>query len=249
MAPLANRSRGLGIGLAAVALAGCATTQQQAARLRVVSARDRATEQAVRVSRADPAVAASATLVRSATGAAIVVRLRNLSDRTVSDLPITVAVREAGGRERVLNGASGLDYFLTHIPGIAPRGRLIWVFPTARRPPGGAPVVRVGFPAAGAGSVSAADGALPSALPRIAVSLVAAPRHGAVEVTVRNLSDVPQYELPVYAAAQRSGAYTAAARAAIGELDGGSTQQLRLALLGNARGSAVTFQAGPTELR
>jgi hypothetical protein len=60
---------------------------------------------------------------------------------------------------------------------------------------------------------------------------------------------VTQYGLQVYAAAQRRGAYTGAAWGAIGELDGGSAQQLRLALLGNARGSAVTFQAGPTELR
>lgn len=248
MARLARCTLSVGGGMVALAVAGCATTQQQAARLRLVSARDRATEEAVIVTRADPAVAARAALVRSAGGTAIVVRLRNLSGRTVSDLPITVGLR-AGGRERVLNRGAGLDYFLTHIPGIGPYGRLIWVYPSGRRPPKGIPVVRVGFPGAGPGTVSATAGTLPATLPRLDVSLGRMPSDGRIDLVVRNLSDIPQYGLPVYAAAERRDGYTAAARGAIGELDGGSTQRLRLVVLGNPRGSAVIAQAGPTELR
>lgn len=233
-----------------VALAGCATTQQQAARLRLVSARERATEQAVRVSHANPALASSATLVRSTAATAVVVRVHNLTGQTVSDLPITVGIREPGGTVRVLNGGTGLDYFLTHVPAVAPHGQLIWVFTArGRRAPSDSALVRIGYPSASAGSATVAAGSLPATLPRIAVSLTHSPRHGAVQVAVRNLSGVPQYGLQVYAVARRGAEYTAAARATITELDGGSARLLRLTLVGNPTRATVALEAGPTELR
>ena len=71
-----------------LALAGCATTQQEAARLRLNSARLRATQVRLRVVQPNPAIKVqSVSLLASHGGSAIVVRLRNLLGHPVSDLP------------------------------------------------------------------------------------------------------------------------------------------------------------------
>jgi hypothetical protein len=228
--------------LALTSLAGCSTTQQEAARLQLNSARLRAAEVALQITRRDPEIEVErVAVVRGAGGSAIVVRLRNLSAQPVSDLPIAVGVVSSRHRRRrgvLLNTAGGGDYFANHTPSIPAGGELTWVLATGPLPAGVRAFAEVGVPAAAAPLV------IPRALPRVVVSAVAA--MGAVKVTVSNHSSVPQYQLPVYAVVWSHGHLRAAGQATIAHLGTGSTTTLRLSLTGRFTGGALAVQAPPT---
>jgi hypothetical protein len=231
----------IALGLVLVGLAGCATTQQEAARLRIRSARLRASQVPVRVTAADLQVrVASVAIVRGAGEAAVVVRVRNLVGHPLTDLPISVGLTGAAGERVYLNGAAGLGYFRTHLPGVAARGSLRWVFTTSRRLPARArPFAEVGRREQGVGPI-------PPALPAIAVELAPRSLAGGLAVIVRNRSSVLQDELQVYAIARRQGRYVAAGQASVATLGPGASAALRLRLAGDPVGSSVALEAAPT---
>jgi hypothetical protein len=225
--------------LLALALAGCATTQQEAARLRLNSARLRATEVRLRVAQPNPEIKVqSVSLLAFHRGSAIVVRLRNLLTHPVSDLPISVGVVTRGHRV-YLNGARDSDYFLSHVPAVGAGGVLTWVFTTRRSlAPGMRP-----FATVGAASPPLVAGL--RALPRIAISPGPGSR-ARVGGVVRNLSSVPQYGLQVYVVASRLGRIVGAGRATIAHLGGGATAAINIRTVGQAPHGSVTLEAAPT---
>lgn len=227
-------------GLLIVALAGCATTQQEAARLRLNSSRIRATQVRLRVVGPNPAIKVQRVSLLAAHGrSAIVVRLRNLLGHPVSDLPISVGVVAKGGRRVYLNGAPDSDYFLSHVPGIAAGGVLTWVFTTRRslasstRP----------FAVVGVTSPPLVSGL--RALPRIAIS-TGTDSHASVGGVIHNMSSVPQYGLQVYFFASRLGRLVGAGRATILHLGGGATAAINIRAVGKAPPGSVTLEAAPT---
>jgi hypothetical protein len=228
----------IGSGVVLAALAGCTTTQQQAAWLRLNDARLRASELSVRV--AKPGGYASVEQVAAVAGvggSAVVVRVRNIGPRPLSDLPISIGTISASGKRTYLNAASGLDYFRTHLPLVPAHGLLTWVYTTHGR----LPAARL-FAEVGSRSLRAQR-----PLPQIQIKperrAGAAP--GVLRLTVINRSQVPQYQLPVYAVVRRGGRYLAAGEATIGKLSGGSSSALRLPLVGHA-GGQLQFEAPPT---
>jgi hypothetical protein len=229
-----------GAGLALTALAACSTTQQQAARLQLNSARLRAAELGVRVTRGDPRVRLlHVAVVRGRAGAAVIVTLHNSADSATSDLPISVGVRDVHRRRRYLNAAPGIDYFQTHVPAIPAGATLSWVFTTRRRlPPAAHPFAEVGLPALAAVPARAA-------LPRVTVAAIAQTGRE-LQLTIDNESAVPQYQLQVYAVALRAGRYVAAGTASIPHLGAGSRLALRIALLGGGGAARIAVQAPPT---
>jgi len=239
----ASRLSPLLIAAAVTTLAGCATTQQTAARLRVNDARIRASQLPTEVLRDDRSIEVlGVSVVGGPSGSAMVVTLRNLAGTPVSDLPISVGLID-GGHRRYLNGAAGSDYFQTHLPAISRRGTLTWVFTTPRRLPGQTrPFAVVGVPAAPPLS-------LPRTLPDLAARLTRASgalRGGELQISVQNRSSLPQYQLPVYATASRGGHYVAAGQATIEQLDGGASSRLELHLTGDTNGASVAIEAPPT---
>jgi len=225
---------------AAGVLSGCVSTQTKAARIRVNADRIRASQSDTRVTVANPEVTVTAVAVVSAGGrAAFVVTVRNNSDRPRSDLPISVGYRRHAGRAVYLNGAAGRDYFSAHLPAVAARRSLTWVFaPTRHLPRHARPFAIVGRTP----SVTGAAGGRPPAI-RVGAGAVS---RGRVTVNVRNLSDIPQYQLPVYAIAERDGQMTAAGVATVQELDAGASQTLRLPLLGRIGNAPVRLEAAAT---
>lgn len=219
------------------ALCGCATTQQQSARAKLVAQRTLAARQALVVRHADPRVAVlGAVLLAGRRDGAVVVRLRNRTRTTLADLPVTVGLR-VRGRRVVLNGRGGLPYFQTHVPALAAGASAMWVLALPGRPlPGGTPWVRVGAPARTA-----------RALPLLAVALGRRTRRG-VAVRVVNRSAVPQYDLTVYAWARRGGRLVAAGRASAAHLGTGARVTLRVPLVGDARGATIQVSVPPTLL-
>jgi hypothetical protein len=242
--------------LALTSLAGCATTQQEAARLQLNSARLRATEVATRISGPDADIRIErVALLSGAGGSAVVVRLLNRGSEPVSDLPIAVGVvagrprhvpphgrrQRDWQRQRVyLNTATGLDYFSTHTPSIPAGGALTWVFTTPRRfGSEERAFAEVGRPASPAVVV-------PGSLPPIEVTAVRTGRGDAVEVAVRNRSSVPQYQLPVYAVVLSRGHYRAAGQTTIPHLGTGSTATVQLELIGKPGPTSIELEAPPT---
>ncbi len=221
-------------GVAAAGLCGCVSTQTKNARLVLQNERTLAMESSVRVTRTNPDVAvAQVATVRAAGGSAVVVTLRNRSSRPLSDLPIAVRLRlRAGGRTHVsqLNGGANLAYFDTHLASIPAHGTTIWVLDTRRLPPGARPVVKVGL-----ATVPATTRA--RFLPRLRVRALASGHAGELSVSVRDLSGVPQYGLPVYAVALRGGRPVGAATASVSTLAPGARTTVHLRLPDSASGA------------
>ena len=225
---------------AALGLTGCVPTQRIAARARLVSARELASQGTTEVSRPNPDVTVGRlTLIHTQTGTAVVASLRNNASSTLTDLPISVGIHTHASHTVYLNRSANLDYFDSHVAAIAPHNVTIWVFTTRRRVAGGRPFATVGVsqlhPPAGA------------RLPQIDLSTrteQSAP--GSVAVSVSNRSGIPQYDLPIYAVATRAGREVAAGRAAVTHLGTGATTTLSINLLGESQRATVRLIVLPT---
>jgi hypothetical protein len=217
----------------AVVLTGCVSTQQIAARARLVSARVLASQGVTRVAHGNPAVTVGrVSLIHSPRGIAIVVPLRNNTSRTLTDLPISVGIRTPH-RELYLNQSANLDYFETHVAVIGPDVATDWVFTTGRRVADGRAGATVGFPEL--------HPSLAHGLPRIEVSSL-----GNASLTVSNRSTIPQYDLQIYVVAARAGRDVGAGRAEVSHLGTHATTTVSVTLLGAARGVTLRLIALPT---
>jgi hypothetical protein len=236
-----------GFGLVVVlagGLTGCATTMQEAARLQLNSARIRTSEVATHVRSAGGAV--QVVHVARVTGGgrtAFIVEIRNPGRRAIADLPISVGVHATHGRRIDVNALSSAEdsYFDAHLPGIPAGGSLTWVYTTQRRLPRGArPFALVGTrpdpPVAAMGDVPV-------------IRAHAQGTGGSVlEVRLRNLSSVPQYQLQVYAVARSGGRYLAAGSLTVPHLGSQSVRTVKVPVVGTPGTSALTVQALPTIL-
>ena len=230
-------------------VAGCSTTMQQAARLQLNSARIRVSETGTRVTVAGHAVrVTNVSLVSGPAATAFVVVVRNRSHAQVSDLPISVGVRTGRGRMVYFNARPGLEYsyFDAHLPVVAPGQALTWVYTTRRRPPAGSKPFAI-------------VGATPSPLVRAAATLPLIRASAALTgredstarlaVAVRNLSGIPQYQLPVFAIAKRGGRYVAAASRSVDQLAGQASTTVELRLIGSVANTQLKIEAPPAVLR
>jgi hypothetical protein len=230
---------------AVVTLAGCATTQDEAARLQLNSARIRAAEQKTVVRSAGSAVAVSAVSLLSSPGAhTFVVTVHNRQSSAVTDLPISVGVSSRGHRRVDLNAHSTqeLSYYDSHLPRIAAGSSLTWVFTTTTKLPSGAhPFALVGArpsPAASAGVTA----------PTIAARVTSTQRtrNGALlEVTLRNSSTIPQYQMPIYAVAERGGRFVAAGELIVPHLGSQKTLSVRVPVRGLLSDARLNVAALP----
>jgi hypothetical protein len=241
---------GLAAAGAVVTLAGCATTQDEAARLQLNSARIRAAEQKTVVRSAGSAVEVSAVSLLSSPGAhTFVVTVHNRQSSAVTDLPISVGVSSRGHRRVDLNAHSTqeLSYFDSHLPRIAAGSSLTWVFTTTTKLPSRAhPFALVGArpsPAASAGATA----------PTIAARVTGTRRThdgGAVlEVTLRNSSTIPQYQMPIYAVAQRGGRFVAAGELIVPHLGSQKTLSVRVPIRGLLTDARLNVAALPAIVR
>jgi hypothetical protein len=229
---------GLSAG-AAVLLTGCVTTQDRNARAKLSAERQIAAREPLRLGARNAQVdVASATLVRGrgrARTAAVVVELRSRAATPLTDLPIAVGVRLRGGKRLALNGGRNLSWFETHVAALAPGTTTVWVFTARRRVPAGARAyAQVGVP-------SAQPGSRASSLPRLQASDL-----GGGRVRVRNASDVPQVDLPVYAVARVGGRPVAAGRASIPKLSGDSETTVSVPLVGARNAPPAQVHVLPT---
>jgi len=227
----------------ALAFAGCTTTQHEAQRERLDSARQRVALEPTRVAATNAMVTpVSVAAVRAGGKTAFVVRVTNRGRRAVTDLPISVGYKTAPGANVFLNSAADLNYFQAHLPAIRAGGSLTWVFTTRRAvPPAARPFARVGRKRAAPALLTDTD-------VRIPLTYRYQSRLNTVSVHLSNPTSVPQYELQVYAYAKRAARYVGAANATVTSLGAGSKQSLRLNVVGTL-GHHFHIQAVPTILQ
>lgn len=238
--------RSVAVLVAAAGVGGCSTTQQEAARLQLNSARIRASEARTRVTVAGRALRVTrVALVRARGEGAFVVQVKNPGARTVSDLPISVGVR-TGHRSRYLNLQSPAEdsYYDAHLPAVAAGATLTWVYATSRSLPA------LARPFATVGATPSVAAPRARRLPVVRASVSPA-RTGAggkrqLAVALENLSTIPQYQLQVYAYVRSGDRYVAAGNLTVPHLGSQAHQTAKLALFGRAGDGPIRIEALPT---
>jgi hypothetical protein len=229
----------------ALPLAGCTTTQHEAQREQLDSARLRAALKSTRVTVANTTVAPTSVATVIAGGrTAFVITVRNGGRRAVTDLPISVGYERADGSRTYLNASVDLNYFQAHLPVIAAGRSLTWVFTVSSRAlPHG---VRL-FATVGAKPTPPA--LLTEMDVRIGLDVGHVTATDSVMVQLDNPSSVPQYQLQVYAYARRGGRYVAAGNTTVADLGAGSKQRVKLPLVGLVSSANLHVEAIPTILQ
>lgn len=223
------------LGLA-VAVSGCATTQDANKRASIQADRTLASRKPLELRGTDPDVQVVRTaVIDGKDGSAIVVVLRNRGDAPVNDLPIEVGPE--GGQP--VNARANLPYFQSHAPAIAPGHEVTWVYVSKERIGSERAFARVGAPASKpittAGQVS-----------ELEVGDSPAQGGSSVRAEVTNDTGIPQYDLDVYAVARKGGRYVAAGRANLEHLGVSKSAHLSLPLIGEAKGTQIQVFAPQT---
>jgi hypothetical protein len=228
-----------------VPLAGCTTTQHEAQRVQLDSARLRAALKSTRVMVANATVAPTSVAAVSAGGrTAFVVTVRNGGRKAVSDLPISVGYKRADGARTYLNASADLSYFQAHLPVIGAGRSLTWVYTVSSH------ALR---PRARLFAIVGTRPSPPALLTEtnVRIGLDVGYVTGARSVTVRldNPSSVPQYQLQVYAYARHGQRYAAAGNLTVADLGAGSKQRVKLTLVGVVPSANLHVVAIPTILQ
>jgi hypothetical protein len=233
----------------AALLAGCSTTQQEAARLQLNAARIRASQEHTKVAVAGEAIQVT-RLARVVSGGltAFVVQVHNAGSEPVSDLPISVGI-QVHGKPRIylnLQSPAEFSYFDAHLPLVAAGATLTWVYTTDRRLPAQArPFALVGGTPSNAAPRTSP---LPVIRATVATSATTSSSASAAPLTIslHNLSSVPQYQLQVYAVAERAGRYVAAGNFTVPHLGSNASSRLKLPILGHVNHARLQIEAAPT---
>lgn len=222
-------------------LAGCTTTKEKAARLQLNAARLTVGQEKTRVIKAGGPVKVVTTAVVSSHGrSAFVVTVRNDGTKTIGDLPISVGYTR-GSRRSYVNDVAGVGYFGAHLPAVHAHRELTWVYLSGRAVPAGARAFALVGPDESPPALFTAGAAVSAVRSGL--------RKSRLLVKVTNLSDIPQYQLQIYAYARGGRRYLAAGSATVGELDPGATDHLELQLVGRVRADQVKVEAVPTILQ
>ena len=228
-----------------VLLAGCQSTQDKAKEIQAKNATLLASEHGISVAKPSKDVkVVGSTLLHDQYGDAIVVELRNESNRPQVNLPILIDVRDAKGKSVYRNDLPGLDPALTHVPVIGPGETFDWV--NDQLSPSGTPKsAKV--------TVGTSDEQAPARLPEIEVgnaSLENNPSGVLAHGQVTNKSQIDQVKLVLYAVARYGGKVVAAGRGQFKNLRaGGKAGTYNVFFIGDPTGADVEVTAPPSVLQ
>lgn len=229
-------------GLLATTLAACESTQDKAAALRQGGS-EAFKRDGLRVTEPNPDVKVLSTqVIPGADSAAVVVRMRNSSTRTLARLPVAIDVRDGDRKSVFRNDSPGLERSLVELALLRPGEELAWVNDQVP--------AQVG-PKAASARIGAGRRA-PGRPPRLRVQGARLNRDGdATTATgfVRNDSAVEQRELVIYAVALRAGRVVAAGRAQIQRLRPRTRGAFTMFFAGDPRAARLEISAPPTVLK
>jgi hypothetical protein len=229
----------------AVPLAGCTTTQHEAQRVQLDSARLRAALKSTRVTAANATVEPTSVATVTAGGrTAFVITVRNGGRKAVTDLPISVGYERADGTRAFLNAAVNLNYFQAHLPMIAAGSSLTWVYTVSSHalPPRARLFAVVG-------RRPAPPALLTETNIRIQLHVGHVTASNSVTVHLDNPSGAPQYQLQVYAYARQGSRYVAAGNLTVADLGAGSRQRVKVPLVSVVPSANLHVEAIPTILQ
>jgi hypothetical protein len=232
----------LGVGLLAVVLCGCESTQEHSADLQRHAKHDVFATQSAAVTKESPNVKVlQSTVIHSSSATAVVVVLRNTSTHTLENAPIEVTVRDADGSVLYQNNASGLEPSLTTVSLLLPGQETIWVDDQ---------VTASGMPTSASALIGEGTQASTS-IPRLSISGTHQSAEGGVEATlsgsVANDSQTAQQNLVVYAVARRGGKIVAAGRAVLPEVPAqGTNVSFQIYFAGDPSGAQIQTSAPAT---
>jgi hypothetical protein len=232
--------RRLALALAAVALAGCESSQEESAKLKAQAKHVALASNGLQITRASTQVAVlSAVTVTALEGAAVAVTLRNRTPRALHGVPIAVTVADASGHTLYQNNAAGLEAALTSVPSLAPHQTLTWIDDQVTAGGGAA------HASARVGEAASSGGKLPAASIS-GVQQTEDPSNGdGVRATLSNRSASALHALVVYAIARRAGRVVAAGRAVVPEVAAGASAPVQVYFIGEAKGASVELQPDP----
>jgi hypothetical protein len=225
--------------LAALALSGCESTQEESAKLEKTAKHFALARTGLSIAHASTqAQVLSATVVRGKEGAAAAVTVHNSSSHTLSSVPIAITVENARGQTLYQNNAAGLEAGLTQISSLPAHGSVTWV--DDQVPSTGAPA----SVSAVIGEAHVADGPQPQI--EVTGSRLTEASTGETSGTVRNRSNMTQQHLVVYVTARRAGRIEAAGRAILAEVAPGAAAPFQAFLVGSAAGASLQAEAPAT---
>jgi len=234
----------LALALAGVALvsSGCQSTQSKSAE---IASELGPVKQEVGLkigNRSKDVGVISSTVLSDAAGSAVVVELRNESDRDLVNVPIAIDVRDANGRSVYRNDVPGLEPALTALPYIEAGGDAYWVNDQ---------VLATGKPESVKVTVGAGGTPYAGELPEIAATepkLEGDPYSGVVaDGDVVNESGEDQARLLLYAVAREGDEVVAAGRGAIEKLKAEPKPvAYNVYFIGDPRQADVTVTLFPT---
>lgn len=231
--------------LLALVLTGCESNIERSAHLAKLAHHHRALQQGLSIAHASTDVEVVATTVlRGTEGVAVtVVQLRNRAPQALRDVPVAIAVEDAGGRTLYQNNAPGLETALISLASMGADREATWVDDQVQASSAPAKVSAI------VGEAPAVSGPLP----QIEVGGLHPGEEGAasgrnVAGTVRNRSRITQQSLVVYVLAKQSGKIVAAGRAQLAEVAAGASVPFQAFLVGSPSGGRLEASAPPTTL-
>jgi hypothetical protein len=233
------------LGLAVVAFAsGCETTQEKSAKLEVTG-QEAATEGKIELKRTNRDLeVVDEQLLTDQYGSAVVLKVRNRSDKGQVSVPVQIDVKDRKGKSVFRNDQEGLEDGLLNLQIIGPGETTWWVNDQ---------VLATGKPAKFDYELGPPAGKYPGKVPEIVVSkpkLENDPTSGIfVTGTVVNKSAIEQESLLLYAVAVKSGRVVAAGRGGIPKLKAnGKKTPYNIFFIGNPKSAKLEVFATPTTL-
>ena len=230
------------LALAALALAGCESTQAQEREARARGPARPSTRQGLVIGeQAKEIKVEGTTMLQDANGAATVVELRNESAGSLVGLPVSVQVLDKAAKPLYANDAPGLDSSLVSVASLAAGAELAWVNDQVTiATPGESVVAKIG--------AGAKPG--PARLPQLEVTGLEAEADAsgeqAITGDVANRSQVEQRRLVVYVIARRGDKVVAAGRAIVERLAPGKSAHFSVFPIGDPNGAELSAAAPPT---
>jgi hypothetical protein len=228
--------------LAAIALAGCETTEQKSAQIAKRVGNQRADAQQTKIAAANKSVRIlRSAIVRGAGGSAAVLELENTSAATQRDIPIVITAYGASGKAVYTNNTVGASSPTGELSLLAGHATAWWVDSNVLSS-AGEPVRLVAQ--IGAGSTGAAPAPLRSAN-LVGGSNFVGPYIGG---SATNASDSALSDVTVYAVALAGGRVVAAGQSLIPVLSAHRSTSFEVTVIGSPKGASPAATIAPGHL-
>ena len=226
----------------ALVTTGCESTQQKSARIAAELGPVKQEKGLEITEQSKDVKVLDTTLLTEREGTAVVVEVRNESDKDLIEVPLGIDVLDAKGKSLYRNDAPGIDPALAAVPFIPAGGVVDWVDDQ---------VLTVGKPASVKAVVGAGEQTFSGSQPKITVTepkLEGDPYTGIAaggEVTNESGEDLERVLL--YGVARKGDEIVAAGRGAIEHFKAGSKPQAyNIYFIGDPRGADVTVTEFPS---